>query len=71
MTTGYVKYPQLGHDQMTKLQALERELGTLIVAVEPQAEVARLSADKLKRLQEAEREMGVILLAYEAPSAQH
>ncbi len=64
MTTAYVQYPQLDHDRMQKLQTLERELDTVIVAVEPQAKVADLEASKLHRLQQAEKELGVILLAY-------
>ena len=65
MTTAYVQYPQLDHDRMQKLQTLERELGTMIVAVEPQAKVADLGSTKLQRLQQAEKELGVILLAYD------
>ncbi len=64
MTTGYVKYPQLDEQRLAKLKALEQELGTVVVAVEPQTQVAELPPDKLRRLQEAEKEMGVILLAY-------
>ncbi len=64
MTTAYIKYPQLDQGQLQKVQSLERELGTVIVAVEPQAKVAELPAEKLLRLQQAEREMGLILLAY-------
>ena len=64
MSTGYVKYPQLDGEKMQKLKSLEQELGTVVVAVEPQATVAELPPDKLRRLQQAEREMGFILLAY-------
>ncbi len=64
MTTAYVKYPQLSQQQMQQLKSLEQELGTVVVAVEPQAQVAELPPDKLRRLQQAERDMGLILLAY-------
>lgn len=64
MSTGYVKYPQLNQQQMQQLKSLEEELGTLVIAVEPQTQVAELPPDKLNRLQQAEREMGMILLAY-------
>ena len=56
---------------MQKLQSLEKELGTWIVAVEPQAQVAPLTDDQLKRLQDAERELGVVLLAYRPASTIH
>jgi hypothetical protein len=64
MSTAYVRYPELDREKMQRLQSLEKELGTVIVAVEPEATVASLPPDKLKRLKEAEKEMGVILLAY-------
>ncbi len=64
MATGYVKYPQLNQQQMQQLKSLENELGTVVVAVEPETQVAELPPDKLRRLQQAEREMGMILLAY-------
>ncbi len=64
MDTAYVKYPQLDRSQMEKLHSLEQELGTWVIAVEPQAKVADLSPDKLQRLKQAEQEMGMILLAY-------
>ncbi len=65
MTVAYLKPAQLDRERMQRLQSLEKELGTWIVAVEPQAEVAALSDDQLRRLQDAERELGVVLLAYQ------
>jgi hypothetical protein len=64
MGVAYVKYAELDRQQMAKLKALEQELGSWVVAVQPEAKIAELDPDKLKRLQEAERELGVILLAY-------
>jgi hypothetical protein len=70
MTVAYLKPAQLDRDRMQKLQNLERELGTWIVAVEPQAQVADLAGDQLRRLQDAEQELGVVLLAYQnAPNS--
>ena len=71
MTVALMKAAQLSGDRMQKLQSLEKELGTWIVAVEPQAQVAPLSDDQLKRLQDAERELGVVLLAYRPASTIH
>ncbi len=64
MTVAYLKAAHLDGGGMQKLQSLEKELGTWVVAVEPQAQVASLSDEQLKRLQDAERELGVVLLAY-------
>jgi hypothetical protein len=71
MTVAYLKAAQLDGERMQKLQSLEKELGTWIVAVEPQAQVAPLADDQLRRLQDAERELGVVLLAYRPPSKTH
>ena len=65
MQTAYVKYPDLSGEQLAKLQQLERELGRVVVAVEPQTKPAELSQDELRRLQQVEREMGLILVAYD------
>lgn len=64
MSTAYVKYPNLDSQGMARLKALEQELGAVVVAVEPEVQVAELTPDKLRRLQQAEEEMGMILLAY-------
>ncbi len=71
MTVAYLKAAQLDGGRIEKLQSLEKELGTWIVAVEPQAQVAVLSDDQLRRLQDAERELGVVLLAYRPASTTH
>lgn len=65
MRTGYVKYPNLTGEQLAKVQQLEREIGRVVVAVEPQTTPAELSQNQLRRLQDAEKEMGLILLAYD------
>jgi hypothetical protein len=65
MQTAHVKYPNLSGEQLAKVQRLEREIGRVVVAVEPQTTTAELSPDQLRRLQEVEREMGLILLAYD------
>lgn len=64
MSTAYVKYPNLDPQRMAKLKSLENELGAVVVAVEPETQVAELPPDKLQRLLDAEKELGVILLAY-------
>lgn len=71
MTVAYLKPAQLDRDRMQKLQSLEKELGSWIVAVEPQAQVAPLSDDQLRRLQDVERDLGVVLLAYQPAQNGH
>jgi hypothetical protein len=71
MTVAYLKAAQLDGGCMEKLRSLEKELGTWIVAVEPQAQVAPLSDDQVRRLQDAERELGVVLLACQPASTVH
>ncbi len=58
------KYANLNKDQVTKLQALEKEIGKIVIAYEPESVYAQLSPDQLRRLQEVEKELGVILIAY-------
>ncbi|MBN1874313.1 MAG: hypothetical protein JXA33_08780 [Anaerolineae bacterium] len=60
-----VKFAKLNESQLEKVQDLEKELGTWVVAVEPEFRLATLTEAQLKRLQAAEHELGVILLAYE------
>lgn len=51
-------------DQLRAVQALERELGTTIVAFQSQeATMSRLSTEALSRLQEEERRTGLTLVA--------
>ncbi len=65
MTASHLRIAQLTDTQLTKLRALEAELGTCIVAMEPEYQLADLSQEKLKQLQAAEHELGIVLLAYE------
>ena len=60
-----VKIAKLTETQLDKVRALETELGTWVVAVEPQFRLAELTEAQLEKLQKAENELGVILLAYE------
>jgi hypothetical protein len=55
----------LSRDQLANLRDLEKELGVLLVALEPQHQLADLSETQLDRLQAAEEELGVVLLAYQ------
>jgi hypothetical protein len=60
----YTRYAHLNEQQLTRLHELEQKLDGWIVAVEPQAEVARLSDDELRQLHQLEDELSVVLIAY-------
>jgi hypothetical protein len=60
-----MRIAQLDEERLTRLRALEGELGTCIVALEPQYPLADLSEKQLKQLQAEEQGLGVVLLAYE------
>lgn len=60
-----VKIAQLDERSLSKVKALEQEIGKLIVALEPRVRVAALAGAQLERMQKLEKELGIILVAYE------
>jgi len=65
MAAQHLKVAQLDEARLTKLRALEQELGACVVAVQKDARFADLSERQLKRLQAGEKDLNVVLLAYE------
>lgn len=61
-----VRIAELTDAQLAKVQELESDLGTWLVAVQPQYRLAELTERQLERLRAVERELGVILLAYKS-----
>ena len=59
-----MRYARLDREKLARLTALEAKLGSWVVAVEPEVELANLSDAEVRELQPAEQELGVILLAY-------
>jgi hypothetical protein len=57
--------------QIEKIRALERELGAVVVVLEPQYRPAVLTNDQLKQVAELERELSVVLVAYVPTVAVH
>lgn len=57
--------------QIEKIRALERELGAVVLVLEPHYRPAVLTNDQLKRVAELERELSVALVAYEPAVAVH
>lgn len=66
MVTVQRKYAKLNKDDLSKIQSLEKETGTILVAFEKDSPYADLTDEQVKKLQQLEKELGVILLAYKA-----
>jgi len=60
---------KLKDENVTSIRALERELGVVVLAIEPKLHLADLSDQQLERLRKAEKELGGVLIAYDAHSA--
>ena len=56
-----LKVAQLDGARMKQVQALEKELGIWLVALEPDSQPASLSDEQLKKLQAKEKELSVAL----------
>jgi hypothetical protein len=59
-----VRYAQLSDKKLKKLRKFEKELGAWVVAVQPAATLADLTAEQLASIQALEEQLGVLLLAY-------
>jgi len=59
-----MRFADLDNEGLDKVQALERELGACVVALERQVELLDLDEEELEKLQDAEQELGVVLMAY-------
>ncbi len=64
MVTIQRKYAKLNKDDLSKIQTLEKETGTILLAYEKDTPYANLTDEQVKRIQQLEKEMGVVLLAY-------
>lgn len=56
---------QLDYSKIERIQKLEQEIGTPVIAVEKKCHWTDLDQDRLNKLQSVEQELGVVLLAYE------
>jgi len=64
MAIGRMRIAQLDEARLGVLRTLEGELGTYIVALEPETKLADLSDEQVKRIQAKEDDLGVVMLAY-------
>ena len=60
-----LKFANLDAVTLEKVHALEKKLGTYVIALEPAVRMATLSPEQLQLLQKAEQELGCVLLAYD------
>jgi hypothetical protein len=65
MTARRMKIADLQEEDLKKVQQLEDQMGTLIIALEPQIPLAELSEAQLELLNSLEIELGVVLIAYQ------
>lgn len=56
---------ELEGEALEKVQALEKDLGKVVVAYKPAPRLARLTPEQIQRMQQLEVELGIVLLAYE------
>jgi hypothetical protein len=64
MVANVLKAARLTPTRLSEVRDLEKRLGVVLVALEPQFTVAKLPAAQLRRIQEVEKELGVVLVAY-------
>lgn len=64
MVTVGTKYARLNKDAIDRVQNLEKEIGKIVIAFEPESIYAELSEDQLKKVQQVEKELGILLIAY-------
>lgn len=60
------RYARLNKDDLNKVQSLEKEIGKIVLAYEPNREspYAELSSEQVQRIKQLESELGIVLLAY-------
>ncbi|KAA3648246.1 MAG: hypothetical protein DWQ07_04415 [Chloroflexi bacterium] len=63
--TEHMKIAKLDTDQVSKIQALENELGMHMLAFGDNHAIANLSEDQLNQIQTLEKELGVTLVVYQ------
>jgi len=65
MTVRRMRIANLDEKSLKRVQQMEDQMGTLIIALEPHIPLAELSDDQVKMLNSLEEELGVVLVAYQ------
>jgi hypothetical protein len=64
MVANVLKAAVLTPDRLSEVRNLEKRLGVVLLALEPQFSLAKLQAAQLRRIQALEKELGFVLVAY-------
>jgi hypothetical protein len=67
MSKPKMRIANLDEESLARVQELEEQFETVILAVEPRYAAAELTEDQLNRLKRLEQELDVILIAYKQP----
>jgi hypothetical protein len=59
----YLGFAPLNDQQLSKLRALEEDLGVAIIALKPTVPLANLTPEQISSLQQLEQQHGIIALA--------
>lgn len=65
MISTHYHIADLDQSALADVQALEKDLGVTLVAIESAPAPARLTQEQLERVQALEKETGKVLLAYD------
>jgi hypothetical protein len=60
-----MEFADLDAEGVSKVQALEQDIGGCVVALQRRISLRDLEPEELEKLQAAEEELGVVLMAYE------
>jgi phage terminase small subunit len=60
-----LKFAELNEEYVAKVQKLEEEMGTIILALQTVHPFAALSDEAVRKIRELEHELGVVMLAYQ------
>ncbi len=63
--TPRMEFADLDEESMSKVHALEEDIGGCVVALRRRISLRDLEPEQLEKLQAAEEELGVVLMAYE------
>lgn len=66
MQTNRFNYANLDEAGLQKVQTLEEQMDSVILVMERQLPVAKLSDEQVKQIQVLEKEFGIVLVAYRA-----
>jgi hypothetical protein len=64
MVTVPRKFAKLNNDDLNKIQSLEKEIGKVILAYEPESPYAELKPEEIDKIRKLEIDLKVIILAY-------